>query len=143
MVSLVLITAGVWWWREHKPGPNPALTLADQVTIDGFTRLTTGVIFDNPPSAYATYIGDTNDHILDQFHAPGIRIIPRSDPTRDPPPDSIVLAVGDAPHGCSLTLERFLPTAAPYARHGVTRVQAANLENGTQTKLQLKILCPG
>ncbi|MFB8278024.1 hypothetical protein [Nocardia colli] len=143
MSLLVLVTAGVWWWRDHRFGPNPALIMVDQVTIEGFTKLTSGVIFDNPPSAYATYLGDTTDHILDRLHAPNTRIFPRSDPLRDPLPDSLVIAVGDAPQGCSLTLQRFLPTAAPYARHGVTRAQATNLENGTQTKLQLKIHCPG
>lgn len=144
ITSSVALVAAVMWWREERPpGVNSALIMVDQVNIDGFTRLTSGVVSDNPPTVYAQYIGDTDDHVFDRVHAPGVRIIARSDPPRDLPPDSIVIAVGNAPDGCALKLERFLPTAAPYARRGVDPAQAANLENGTQMKLELMILCLG
>ncbi|MGQ4616488.1 hypothetical protein [Nocardia sp. R7R-8] len=138
----VVAAAGVWWWRTEVTGVNPALALVDQVTIDGFTQLVSGVTFDDPPTAYAQYLGATDDHVLDRVHAPGVRLTVRADPVSDPKPDAIVIAVGDAPRDCQLVLERFLPTAAPFARHGVGPRQAAELQNGTLTKLQLKVYCP-
>ncbi|WP_405484262.1 hypothetical protein [Nocardia sp. NBC_00511] len=139
---VALLVAGVVCSREpaRTHGPNSALTLVDQVTIPGYTRLVFGVTVDDPPTAYAQYFGDPDAQLLEHFQAPGIQLVPRTDPLGDD--YSRMIALGEAPNGCELLLLQFLPTPSPLARAHLTSAQTTDFLHGTRVKLQVRTECP-